>query len=148
MNIYDACVNRARAAPRAAARPPSVSASHRTTNKRFSGELHNGTAALAHLLQAVHEALPLDPLQPVPADVEVDEPEAGLHVVVVAQLLDAVVPQVEPQERLGDEGVVEPLQQVVRHVQPLQVVLRVQQSVQLLQPVVVQSEGLKVEWSG
>ena len=114
----------------------------------FSGELHNGTAALAHLLQAVHEALPLDPLQPVPADVEVDEPEAGLHVVVVAQLLDAVVPQVEPQERLGDEGVVEPLQQVVRHVQPLQVVLRVQQSVQLLQPVVVQSEGLKVEWSG
>ena len=141
-------VSTARAAPRVAARPPSVSASHRTTNKRFSGELHNGTAALAHLLQAVHEALPLDPLQPVPADVEVDEPEAGLHVVVVAQLLDAVVPQVEPQERLGDEGVVEPLQQVVRHVQPLQVVLRVQQSVQLLQPVVVQSEGLKVEWSG
>ena len=97
----------------------------------------------AHLLQAVDEALPVDPLQPVAPDVEVDEPEAGLHVVVVAQLLDLVVPQVEPEERLGDEGVVEPLQQVVRHVQPLQVVLRVQQSVQLLQAVVVQSEGLK-----
>ena len=89
------------------------------------------------------EALPVDPLQPVAPDVEVDEPEAGLHVVVVAQLLDLVVPQVEPQQRLGDEGVVEPLQQVVRHVQPLQVVLRVQQPVQLLQAVVVQSEGLK-----
>ena len=97
----------------------------------------------AHLLQAVDEALPVDPLQPVAPDVEVDEPEAGLHVVVVAQLLDLVVPQVEPQQRLGDEGVVEPLQQVVRHVQPLQVVLRVQQPVQLLQAVVVQSEGLK-----
>ena len=96
-----------------------------------------------HLFEAVDEALPVDPLQAVAANVEVDEPEAGLHVVVVAQLLDAVVPEVEPEQRLGDEGVVEPLQQVVRHVEPLQVVLRVQQPVQLLQPVVVQSEGLR-----
>ena len=96
-----------------------------------------------HLFEAVDEALPVDPLQAVAADVEVDEPEAGLHVVVVSQLLDAVVPEVEPEQRLGDEGVVEPLQQVVRHVEPLQVVLRVQQPVQLLQPVVVQSEGLQ-----
>ena len=144
MNIYDACVNRARAV-----------CPHREANelrRRFFPRKHcvlwTSLAACqhsypTHLFEAVDEALPVDPLQAVAADVEVDEPEAGLHVVVVAQLLDAVVPEVEPEQRLGDEGVVEPLQQVVRHVEPLQVVLRVQQPVQLLQPVVVQSEGLQ-----
>ena len=56
--------------------------------------------------------------------------------------------KIDPLQLFGDEGVVEPLQQVVRHVEPLQVVLRVQQPVQLLQPVVVQSEGLQERKSG
>ena len=91
----------------------------------------------------MHEALAVDGRQPVPADVEVDEAESVVHVVVVAQLLDLVAGQVEPEQRLGHEGVVEPLQRVVGHVEPLQRVLGRQEAVDVLQKIVVQAEGLK-----
>ena len=89
------------------------------------------------------ETLPVDPLQPVAANVQVHELEAGLHVVVVAQLLDLIVSQIQPQKGLWDEGVVEPLESVVGDVEPLQMVLRVEQAVQLLEAVVVEAEGLE-----
>ena len=69
--------------------------------------------------------------------------KAGSHLVVVGQLLDLVGPEAEPENGLGDERVVEPLQLVVRHVEPLQVVLAHQQTVDVLQLVVVQTEGLE-----
>ena len=69
--------------------------------------------------------------------------EAGSHLVVVGQLLDLVGPEAEPEDGLGDERVVEPLQLVVRDVEPLQVVLAHQQTVDVLQLVVVQTEGLE-----
>ena len=69
--------------------------------------------------------------------------EAGSHLVVVGQLLDLVGPEAEPENGLGDERVVEPLQLVVRDVEPLQVVLTPQQTVDVLQLVVVQTEGLE-----
>ncbi len=91
----------------------------------------------------MHDGFPVQPAELVVADVEVDDLEARLHVVVVAQLLDGVAAQVQPQQTLGDEGVVEPLEAVERHVQPLQLVLRRQQPVQVLQPVVVYPESLQ-----
>ncbi len=97
----------------------------------------NALQKTSYLLDAVHEALPLDLADAVAADVEVEQLEAGLHVVVVAHLLDEVVPQTQPEQRLGHEGVVEPAEAVVRHVQPLQLVLSRQQAVDVLQQVVV-----------
>jgi hypothetical protein len=91
----------------------------------------------------VHETLPVNPLDPVSANVEVDESETVRHLVVVAQLLDLVFAQVQPEEGLWDEGVVKPLQTVVGHVQPLEVVLSVEEAVQVLEEVVVKAEGLE-----
>ena len=91
----------------------------------------------------MHEALFIQPLQLIVADVEMHELEAGLHFVIVAQLFDPIAFQIEPDQGLGDEGVVEPLQRVVRDVQPLEMVLHRQQAVQVLQPVVVQAQSLR-----
>ena len=67
------------------------------------------------------------------------------HFVAVGQLLDLVGSEAEPEDGLGDEGVVEPLQLIVRHVEPLEVVLAHQQPVDVLQLVVVQSQGLQIK---
>ena len=91
----------------------------------------------------MHEALSVQSVNPVPADVQVHEAEPALHVVVVAQILDGVPVQVEPEQGLGDEGVIEPAERVVGHVQPLEVVLSRQQTVYVVQTVVVQSKSLK-----
>ncbi len=103
---------------------------------------------LPHLLEALEQRVPVHPPDPVSADVEVRQPEPVLHVVVVAHLLDVVALQRQPEQRLGREGVVEPLEAVPAAVQPLQAVLGRQQAVQVLQQVAVQAEGLKERGGG
>ncbi len=65
------------------------------------------------------------------------------HFVVIGQLLDLVRAEAEPEDRLGDEGVVEPLQLIVGHVEPLEVVLAHQQPVDVLQLIVIQTQSLQ-----
>ena len=99
----------------------------------------------SYLLNSTLHGLPVKPDQPVLSDVEVNEVKSGSHLVVVGELLDQVRTETEPQDRLGDEGVVEPLELVVRDVQPLEVVLAHQQAVDVFQLVVVETEGLEKE---
>ena len=73
------------------------------------------------------------------------EPESLPEVVVVPDLFDAVVLDVQPLQVLGDEGVVEPLELVVRHVQPLEVMLVHEKTVDVLELVVIEPECLKQE---
>ena len=96
-----------------------------------------------YLLEALHEHLAVEPRQPVEGGVEVDEVEALVHVVVVLQLLDLVVGHVQPEEGLGHEGVVEPLQPVVGDVEPLKLELRSQEAVDVIQLVAVEAKGLQ-----
>ncbi len=98
---------------------------------------------LSYLLNSTLHGLPIEPDEPVLADVEVNEVKAGSHFVIVGQLLDQVGPETQPEDRLGDEGVVEPLKLVVRDVEPLEVVLTHQQAVDVFQLVVVKTESLK-----
>ena len=108
-------------------------------NRRYS------TFQLAHLLNSGLHGLPVQPDQPVLADVQVDQMKSGSHLVVVGELLDQVGPEAEPQDRLWDEGVVEPLELVVRHVQPLEVMLVHEKTVDVLELVVIEPECLKQE---
>ena len=97
---------------------------------------------VTYLFQTGDEALLVKSLEPVPADVQVHQVEAGLRV-VVTHLLDEVGPHVEPQQGLGDEAIVEPLQPVVRHIEPLEVMLNSQESVDVLQTIIVKSQSLE-----
>jgi len=108
-----------------------------------SNQIQNINSQLSHLLNSTLHGLSIQPDEPVLADVEVNEVKAGSHFVIVGQLLDQVRPEAQPEDRLGDEGVVEPLQLVVRDVEPLEVVLAHQQAVDVFQLVVVQTESLK-----
>ncbi len=102
---------------------------------------------MSRLLNSTLHGLPIQPDEPVLADVEVNEVKAGSHFVIVSQLLDQVRPEAQPEDRLGDEGVVEPLQLVVRDIEPLEVVLAHQQAVDVFQLVVVQTQSLKRQLS-
>ncbi len=97
---------------------------------------------ITYLFKAGLQRRPVHPRHEVVSDVEVDEVKSVLHVVVVAELLDLVVPEAQPDDGLGDEGVVEPLEQIVRDVQPLEVVLAGQEAIDVLQAIVIQPQSL------
>lgn len=100
-------------------------------------------AVKSYLFETVNHSVTVQTSQDIVADVQMNQIEVVLTI-VVAHLFDGVAPQIQPLQRLGDEGIVEPLQVVVRHVEPLQPVLGRQQPVQLLQLVGVETKCLKM----
>ena len=97
---------------------------------------------LPYHFQACLQSRAIQPSGQVVTDVQVGEVKALLHVVVVAEFFNLVVAEAQPDDRLGNESVVEPLQLVVRHVQPLEMVLGRQEAIDVLESIVVQPQGL------
>ena len=64
------------------------------------------------------------PKLPVIAGIEGLEAEAVAEIVIVANGIYIIVVDIQPFQRLRDEGKVEPLQLVLRYVQPFQILLK------------------------
>ena len=86
----------------------------------------------SYLFQAVDEESSVETFQPVSRDIQVNEVESRFHLVEVLQGVDLVLGHVQPQQRLGDECVVKPLDSIVRDVQPLKLKLASQETVNIL----------------
>ena len=63
----------------------------------------------------------IDKIIPVIAGIEGLETEAIAEIVIVANGVYIIVVDIQPFQRLRDEGKVEPLQLVLRYVQPFQI---------------------------
>lgn len=96
-----------------------------------------------YLVQAVLERVPIKTLQLVLTHVQVNHLVAVPDVEVVGQLFYLIGPEVQPEHRPRHKSVVEPHKLVVRHVQPLQVIVGRQQPVDVFQLILVQSQGLQ-----
>ena len=68
---------------------------------------------MPYLSEAMQQILPVQSGQFVARQIQMNEAEARSHFVVVSHLLDLVLGQIEPEQTLGDEGVVEPLESVM-----------------------------------
>ena len=86
----------------------------------------------------------LNQLHTVEAHVQRLQAKVPAQVVVVANLVNPIVVNVQPLQRLGNEGKVEPLQAVRGHVEPLEILQRGHEAVHVLQLVVVEAQGPEI----
>ena len=97
------------------------------------------------VLQPREQRLGPELLDLVEARVKGLQVEAGAEAVVVSYLVpDSVVVHVQPLQRFWDESKVEPLQMVGRHIQPLEVLLRAHQAIDVFQLIVVKPQSSQV----
>ena len=96
------------------------------------------------MTQARQERPLLNQPHTVEAHVQRLQAKVPAQVVVVANLVNPIVVNVQPLQRLGNEGKVEPLQAVRGHVEPLEILQRGHEAVHVLQLVVVEAQGPEI----
>ena len=109
-----------------------------------SGDVADPVVVEVDVGEVAKETATLHSLDVVEAGIESVEVVATGESVVVANLLDLVVVDVQPLETPGDEGEVEPAEMVGGDIEPVKVDQGRDQSIHVLQLVVVQSQGPQV----
>ena len=91
--------------------------------------------------EIVEEALAPNTLDLVEACVEGVEAVANGELVIVAEFLHLIVVNVQPLKTFGDESKIEPTETVGGDIEPAEIRKRGDEAVEILQLVVVQSQG-------